>query len=394
MPCKDRAARWVKLIVHRQGGKIVSDRNTKARPGGLSAPLRLFPPCPARPEAAIERKLGYRHKPFHRTAAFERHATSMKTFRYRLVLAAAVIAFAVASPAQAAEAVFPPGVRVGLVPMAGLMLAKDFTGFVSADQNVKVALIELPPAAFATVDTAVKEGKISPQGPKPQPFETATRKGYYNSEPGKNGIFNVHNYSVILPNDTFSGYVVVQVSDGADKSFSEDAIKKMLATTVMRSEVPVDEQLGLLPFNVSDIANFKTVRTIPARGALLLTDGNADDDQGSAPYMMVGIVQGSNVDTEDRSRYAQQVAMTIPGLREARITTSEPIRIDGTPGFETRIEATSGKNDTPINVIQWLRFGSGGATMRIVGVSPRDQWTAAFPRFRAVRDGIGVKQTP
>ena len=318
----------------------------------------------------------------------------MKIICCRLALVAIGIAVAAASPAKAAEAVFPPGVRVGLVPMEGLTLAKDFSGFVSADQNVKVAVIELPPTAFTSVDTAVKDGKVSPQGPKPQAFETATRKGYYNSEPGKNGIFNVRNYSVILPNDAFSGYVVVQVSDGADKSFSEDAIRKMLATTVMRSEVPVDEQLGLLPFKVGDLANFKTVRTIATRGALLLTDGNADDDQGSAPYMMVGIVQGSNVETEDRSRYAQQVAITIPGLREARITSSEPIRIDGTPGFETRIEAISGKNDTPINVIQWLRFGSSGATMRIVGVSPRDQWTAAFPRFRAVRDGIGVKATP
>jgi hypothetical protein len=26
--------------------------------------------------------------------------------------------------------------------------------------------------------------------------------------------------------------------------------------------------------------------------------------------------------------------------------------------------------------------------MRIVGSAPRDQWVSAFPRFRAVRDGI------
>jgi hypothetical protein len=162
----------------------------------------------------------------------------------------------------------------------------------------------------------------------------------------------------------------------------------------MRNEVPVDEQLGLLPFTVSDIANFKTVRTIAPRAALLLTDGKADDEQGSTPYMMVGILQGSNVENDDRGRYAQQVATTIPGLREARFTANEPIRIDGTPGYETRIEAVGGKSDTPISVIQWLRFGSGGATLRIVGVSPKDQWAAAFPRFRAVRDGIGAKQTP
>ena len=81
------------------------------------------------------------------------------------------------------------------------------------------------------------------------------------------------------------------------------------------------------------------------------------------------------------------MATTIPGVREGKITMSEPVRIDGQPGYETRIEATSGKDNTPVTIVQWLRFGSASA-MRIIGSSPRDQWAKAFPRFRAVRDGI------
>jgi len=38
-------------------------------------------------------------------------------------------------------------------------------------------------------------------------------------------------------------------------------------------------------------------------------------------------------------------------------------------------------------VVQWLRFG-GPNMLRIIGSAPRDQWSTAFPRFRAVRDGI------
>lgn len=314
----------------------------------------------------------------------------MKNFCRSFIFAAAAIAVLV-GPVRAAEAVYPQGLRVGLVPMEGLTQASDFLGFVSADQNVKVGVGELPVEAFTTVDTAVKEGKIPPQGTKPEAFETATRKGYFNIESGKNGIFDVRNYSLILPNEKFSGFVIVQVRDGADKSFSEDAIRKMLSTTVMRSEVPIEEQLALLSFKISDLANFKTVRTIAPRSAVLLTDGSAEDDLGSAPYMMIGVLQGQTIEPGDRGRFAQQVATTIPGLREARITSSEPIRIDGTAAFETRLEATGGKNDTPITVIQWLRFGSGGATLRIVGISPRDDWAKAFPRFRAVRDGIGPR---
>ncbi|MDB5567653.1 MAG: hypothetical protein JWP84_4219, partial [Tardiphaga sp.] len=40
------------------------------------------------------------------------------------------------------------------------------------------------------------------------------------------------------------------------------------------------------------------------------------------------------------------------------------------------------------SVVQWLRFGSGNVAMRIIASSPREEWPKAFPRFRAVRDGI------
>jgi hypothetical protein len=95
--------------------------------------------------------------------------------------------------------------------------------------------------------------------------------------------------------------------------------------------------------------------------------------------------------SDDRARYAEQAARLIPGLRDGRITMSEPIRIDSAPGFETRIDAVSGKDATPVTVVQWLRFGSGGRAIRVIGSAPRDQWSDAFSRFRTVRDGIQLR---
>jgi hypothetical protein len=40
-----------------------------------------------------------------------------------------------------------------------------------------------------------------------------------------------------------------------------------------------------------------------------------------------------------------------------------------------------------MKLVQWVRFGSG-SFIRMVGVARADQWTTAFPHFRAVRDGI------
>lgn len=308
----------------------------------------------------------------------------MKTIARTLALIALTVA---CGPAFAADPVYPSGARVGLVPAEGLAVAKEFIGFESEDKKVKVGVAEIPPAAFEAVETALKEGKAPAAGSKPEAFETAAGKAYITSDTGKDGAATVRMYSVIVSSDKFTGYVIVQMRDDAAKPLSEDAVRKMLASTTLRKDVPVEEQLGLLPFKIGDLGDFRTVRTLVPRASILLTDGTEDTTLDGAPYMVIGLVGAGPEKADDRGRFAQQVAATIPGLRNARITSNEPLRIEGTPGYETRIDAVAGKDDTPVSVVQWLRFGSG-SSLRIIASATRDEWPKAFPRFRAVRDGI------
>jgi hypothetical protein len=311
----------------------------------------------------------------------------MKSTVRALVLAASIAAGA---PALAADPVFPPGSRVGLVPAEGMSVARDFSGFVSGDQTIRIGLAEIPPAAYEAVDTAVKDGKAPPTGPRPEPIETAAGKAYLTVETGKDGDTPLRLYSLIVPGGTkFTGYLIAQTR-GATPAISDEAMRKMLASVAIRMEVPVDEQLDQLPFKVGDLSGFKTVRTLAPRSTVLLTDGTEDTTLDGAPYMVIGMLASAPAINDDRDRFAQQSAAAIPGLREARITANEPIRIDGTPGFETRINAVTGKNDTPVTVVQWLRFG-GSSTLRIIASSTREDWPKAFPRFRAVRDGISAR---
>ena len=192
---------------------------------------------------------------------------------------------------------------------------------------------------------------------------------------------------MILPGGTFSGYIAVQVPESASKIYTDDAVRQMFASAVIRKEVPVEEQLGLMPFKITELGDFKNVRTLAPGAAIILADGDEKTGFEAAPFMIIGIIRSTAEQPDDRDRFAQQAATTIPGVRDARITMSEPIRIDGMPGYETRIDATSGKDNTAVTVVQWLRFG-GQSTLRIIGSSPRDVWPKAFPRFRAVRDGI------
>jgi hypothetical protein len=312
----------------------------------------------------------------------------------RRLCAAAVIAaslFPTIGAAQAADLTYPRGIRIGLAPLEGLAPAKSFVGFENADGSVKVLLTELPPAAYGEVESAFKAQPEGVGGIKPQSIDTAAGKAYYTIETGKDGTEPVRRYSMIVSGGAFSGYVAVQISETRSAAVSDDMVRKMFGTVTTRKDVPVDEQLALMPFKINELSNFKMVRTLAPGSAIMLSDASDEAKIETAPFMVLGLIGSAPDKADERARFAQQAAAQVPGLRDARIIMSEPVRIDGAAGFETRIEASSGGDKTPVTVVQWLRFGSGSVAMRIIASAPRDQWSAAFPRFRAVRDGVRTR---
>ncbi|MBN8989164.1 MAG: hypothetical protein J0H42_13020 [Rhizobiales bacterium] len=308
----------------------------------------------------------------------------MKPVRY---LAAVALTIAATCSAFAADPVFPPGARVGMTPLVGLGKARTFVGFETEDQGVKVLVTDLPAEAYGEVANAFKANPGGTGGVKPESIETSAGLAYYTVENAKDGATNVRRYSMILPGPTFSGYVAVQVPENASRIYTDEAIRQMFASAVIRTAVPVDEQLGLMPFKMNELSDFRNVRTLAPGAALILADGDEKSGFEIAPFMIIGIVGSAPGQPDDRGRFAQQMATTIPGVREGKITMSEPVRIDGQPGYETRIDAVSGKENTPVTIVQWLRFGPQ-SSLRIIGSSPRDDWSKSFTRFRAVRDGI------
>jgi hypothetical protein len=302
------------------------------------------------------------------------------------LLSALVLFVAAICPALAADTVFPPGVRVGITPLVGLVGARTFVGFETEDHGVKVLMAELPPEAYNEVVTAFKANPVGTNGIKPESIETSAGVAYYTAENARNGATSVRRYSMILPGGAFSGYIAVQVPENASKIYTDDAIRQMFASAAVRRQVPLEEQLGLLPFKISELGDFKNVRTLAVGSAVLLADGEENSSVEVTPFMVLSLMGSAPAQPDDRGRFAQEAAISIPGVREARMTMSEAVRIEGMPGYETRIDGISGKG-TPVTVVQWLRFG-GPTTLRIIGSAPRDQWAKAFPRFRTVRDGI------
>src|ERR1700720_2880902 len=229
-----------------------------------------------------------------------------------LFLAATCLAF---FPAFAADPVFPPGIRVGLTPLVGLSRAKSFVGFETEDQSVKVLVAELPAEAYNEVMNAFKANPGGAGGVKPESIETSAGLAYYTVEGAKDGATNVRRYSMILPGGTFSGYIAVQVPENASKIYSADAVRQKHASAVLRKEVPVEGQLGLMPFKISELSGFKNIRTLAPGAAIILADGDETTGFEAAPFMVIGLIGSAPAQPDDRGRFAQQTATTIPGVR-------------------------------------------------------------------------------
>src|SRR5271169_942640 len=232
----------------------------------------------------------------------------------RLLTAVAFLA-AAPSSAFAGDPVFPPGTRVGLTPLVGLVPAKQFAGFETEDHGVKVLVTELPGEAYNEVANAFKANPAGTNGIKPESIESPAGLAYYTAENAKDGTTSVRRYSMILPGGFFSGYVAVQVPENASKIYTDDAIRQMFASAIIRKEVPVEEQLGLMPFKVTELGNFKTVRTLAPGAAVILADKDETTGFEPAPFMVIGIVGASPPEPGDRARFAQETALRIPGVR-------------------------------------------------------------------------------
>ena len=173
--------------------------------------------------------------------------------------------------------------------------------------------------------------------------------------------------------------------EAARAIYTDAVIRKALASVTFRP-APLQEQLGLLPFKLNDMAGFRVMQALPG-GGLILTDGPANDIN-QQPYMIISVGPGAPSEPAERGKFARELLAAAP-LRELTVTSAESMRIGGVPGYEIRAQAV-GLNGRPVLLAQWVRFGSGGF-LRIVGVGRKDDWDGLFTRFRAVRDGIELR---
>ena len=314
---------------------------------------------------------------------------------------ATVFAFMVmAMPVHAADPIFPPGSRVGLVPPAGMVTSDTFVGFADPNKDAAILITALPAAAYSQINKTLDTEALRKQGislDKREPIELTVGKGFLFT--GRQSADKAHyrKWLLVAEAGDLTALVTVQVPE-QENAYSDRVVRAALATLAVRPTVPQEEELSLLPFAVGELAGFHIDGVLRGR-ALILSDAHSEGSKDSSKEppegsltarLLVAAVPGGPTEPDDRANFARLSFNEIAGIRDVRITMSEPLRMGGQAGYQTMAEAKDARSGADVMVVQWLRFGSGGF-LQMIGVARADNWTSVLARMRAVRDSVEAK---
>jgi hypothetical protein len=298
-------------------------------------------------------------------------------------------------PASAAEPIFPTGSHIGFVPPAGFVASKRFPGFEDPDTRSSIVIATLPAQAYANLEASISTEALKKQGITEDNRETLTlAKGKalfvmgYEQENGER--FRKWMLLGQLPEGV--ALVAVAAPEAAVKTYTDDVVRASLATLAVREVVPLEEQITLVPFKLTDLSGLRPVRVIGNAG-VLLTEGASDTPaSGSQPLFAVTVGQGGPEQASERAGFARRLFTGLGDVKDVRIISGDMLRLGGGnfPTYELQAEGKEAVTDVPVKVVQWVRFGVG-THVRMVGIARADQWSTAFPHFRAVRDGIAPR---
>ncbi|HWX73499.1 MAG TPA: hypothetical protein VNY79_13445 [Xanthobacteraceae bacterium] len=395
----------------------------------------------------------------------------MRNRRFRSITAGAglavlLLSLVLATPSRAAEPAFPPGSRIGLVPPTGMVISDAFAGFADPEKNAAILIATLPAAAYSQLDKTLDTEELRKQGitlEKREPMRLDAGKGFLLTGRQVAGKERYRKWLLVLASGDITALVSVQVPE-SDTAYPNNIVRTALATLAVRQKVPEQEQLGLLPFTVGDLAGFRVDAVLPGR-ALVLSAAAAETpkdtskeseeapkepkeakdskeapkdtskeapkepkdakdskdgpketskEESKAPKeakdskeaakdsskeaaarsfdarLLIAAAPGGPAEADDRGSFARTSFAEIGGIRDVRITMSEPLRIGGQSGYQTMAEAKDARSGADLMVVQWLRFGSGGF-LQMTGIARADAWTSTLSRLRAVRDSVQPK---
>ena len=299
-------------------------------------------------------------------------------------------------PAWAADPVFPTGSHIGFVPPPGFVASKRFPGFENVEAASSMILIALPPDAFTEAQTTLTADALKQHGIAEVSRETLMLPNgravlVIGTETESGQKFRRWMFLARVPEAT--ALATVSVPEPQLGTYSDGVIKASLLTIAARALVPVEELLSLVPFRLDELAGFRPIRVLGSAGVMLTAGPNDGASPSEQPMFVVSIAPGGPEQADARANFARNLFTGLADFKDLRIVSTDMLRLGGgvSPTHELQAEANDIKSNKPVKLVQWVRFGSG-VVIRMVGVARTDQWNSAFTQFRAVRDGVALRE--
>ena len=303
--------------------------------------------------------------------------------------AAAALSFILSFAAYAAEPVFPPASRIGIVPPKDMTVSKRFSGFESEEKAAAINLVEMPAEAYDSVVKGFTKDALKRQGLN----ETSRENLKLGEKSGvliggtMTGPVQGRKWMMAVKDRDITALVIAQVRGGQD-GYTEAQIRDALKSVSLRAPVAIEEQISALPFRLGEKAGFRPVRVMSGN-SVLFTDGPLDTIKGVEQPIII-MAASLNVPppgAEQRNQFARAALNSNQILKDIKIERSEAFRFRGQDWHEIVAKATEADSGQPVIVMQTIRFDSD-RYVRMVGLTRVEQRDQNLRRFRSVIDGV------
>ncbi len=309
-----------------------------------------------------------------------------------LRVATACLSLLIAGSAFAADPVFPPGSRIGLVPPDTMQLTRGISGFFDPKTGAAIVLMEMPAEAYPAMAAGFTEESLKSQGFSLKTRDTVKVAGtdaILIQGDQKDGERSIPKTVLLAPEQGLTALVIAQLPQGSPDS-EIARIRTALQTVSIRPPLTMEQQVASLPFRIADTAGFRPLRVM-AGNSILFTDGPAEVVKGAdQPIMIVAQSYAPAPPPDARESFARQALGTNMLLKDTIYERSQSFRQGGADWHEIVAKAKDGPTEQPVVILQTIRFGPDGY-LRMVGIVREDQRDAVMPRFRKMVDSVGAR---
>ncbi|QRM30450.1 hypothetical protein [Microvirga sp. VF16] len=296
-----------------------------------------------------------------------------------------------AQAAFAAEPVFPPASRIGIVPPEDMIISKRFSGFESEGRAAAINFVEMPAGAYGQLVNGLTKDALKRQGMSETSRENlklGTRAAVLIGGTMA-GPVQGRKWVMAVKDEDLTALVIAQVRGGQD-GYSEAQMREALKSIALRGPVSIEEQISALPFRLGDKAGFRPVRVM-AGNSVLFTDGPKDTVKAVEQpiFIMAATVNVPVPPAERRKQFAHAALNSNQILKDIKIERSDSFRFKGQDWHEIVAKAVEAESGQPIVVMQTIRF-EPDRYVRMVGLTRVEQRDQNLPRFRTVIDGVDL----